>query len=457
MLHVALVGAGNRGRLYADILKQITRDVRVTAIAEPRLARREQTADRHGISAARQFEDWRSLFETLPDGPEQAVIIATGDRDHVDPACVALARGHQVLLEKPIAPDVAGIRAVQAATRERARRGGSLTVCHVLRYDPLFRYIREVLEEGVLGRLLSVYHAENVAWYHMAHSYVRGQWGNSRTSAPMILAKSCHDLDLLCWFARSNAARVAATAGQSVFTGEHVPAGAPERCTDGCPVAETCRYEAVRTYRDGVPIKQALAHTGGLLGAAARFALRYPGVARRLPLLARYSPWSEWPTSTITDDLSSEGIMHALRTGPYGRCVYRCDNDQPDHLEAVIRFESGVGASFRMHGQSSEEGRTLRMDGTEGSLHARFGDKHEVTIHRHGAKTSDTRRFRSAGIGHGTADRALMETWVRILTGRHPPEPPDLAVESHLLAHAIHESTQTGRAVSLSEIRDGDS
>lgn len=449
MQQVALIGAGDRGRVYTDLLKVIAPDIRINAVAEPGDTRRERFSDSHGIPADMQFRDWPSLLEALDEGPEQAVIIATGDRFHVEPACGSLSRGHHVLLEKPMAPDRNGIVRVQDAAREASRRGGSLTVCHVLRYDPLFRFVRKVLDEGGIGELVSVYHAENVAWYHMAHSFVRGQWRDSQKSSPMILAKSCHDLDLLCWFVGSPPSSVSATAGRSVFKALRAPEGAPERCTDGCPVASTCRYEAVKTYRDGLPLKQALSRGRGLRATAVRFMLRFPGLARRLPVLSKYTPWPEWPTRTISDDLSEAGIMYALEHGPHGRCVYRTDNDQPDHLEASIQFASGVGASFRMHGQSSEEGRTLRIDGTEGTLHARFGRINEVSVHRHGERKARTRRFPSPGVGHSTADRALIETWVGMLRGEHAPEPADLAVDSHLLALAAHEATQTARVVAL--------
>ncbi len=449
MQKVALIGAGNRGSLYARLLGTLAPELRVSAVAEPVAMRREALASANAVPRDRQFNDWRHLLEHVPDGPTQAVIVATGDQDHVEPACAALSRGHHVLLEKPVATDVAGIRAVQQAAARAVSAGGSLTVCHVLRYDPLFRSIRRALDDRRIGELVSVYHAENVSWYHMAHSYVRGRWQNSHTSSPMILAKSCHDLDLLCWFAGSVPIQVSGTAERSIFRVERAPEGAPERCTDGCPVAGHCLYEAVRTYHDGVPIKQALAHSGGSTGAAARFMLRYPNLARKLPVLSGYRPWRKWPTSTITDTLSSAGIMEALETGPYGRCVYRSDNDQPDHLEATIRFESGIGAAFRMHGQSSEEGRSIRMDGSDGTLYARFGRINELSIHRHGERRPQVKKFRSPGIGHSTADRAMIATWVRILRDDRAPEPPSLATASHLLALAIHESSQTGQTVNM--------
>ncbi len=455
MQQVALIGAGDRGQVYTDLLKTMAPDLRINAVAEPRDARRHRFSDTHGIPDAMQFRDWPSLLDALDEGPEQAVIVATGDHLHVEPACTALSRGHHVLLEKPMAPDRSGIVRVQEAAREAGRRGGSLTVCHVLRYDPLFRYVRQMLDKNAVGDVVSLYHAENVAWYHMAHSFVRGQWRDSKKSSPMILAKSCHDLDLLCWFAGSPPSSVSATAARTVFTASRAPHGAPERCTDGCPVAPTCRYEAVKMYRDGLPIKQALARGRDARAFAVRFMLRFPGLARRLPVLARYTPWPEWPTRTITDDLSPTGILRALEHESYGRCVYRSDNDQPDHLEAAIRFSSGVGASFRMHGQSSEEGRTLRIDGTEGTLHARFGRINEVSVHRHGERRVVTRRFPSPGVGHSTADRALIETWVRILRGQQAAEPADLAVNSHMLALATHEATQTSRVVPITQTRAG--
>ncbi len=245
-----------------------------------------------------------------------------------------------VLLEKPMVVEREDLFTILKAAGIARDKGGSLTVCHVLRYSPFFRKIKEIIDSGVLGEVQSIYHAENISYYYYVHSYVRGNWRNSAESSPLIFAKSSHDLDLLQWFAGSRPVWISSTSSRSIFTGSNAPAGVPERCSDGCPAADSCLYEAEKTYLYGIPLKNAL---------------------------------------------SREGIWKALETGPYGRCVYRCDNDQAEHQETVIKFESGVTASFRLHGLSVEEGRTLRIF-----------------------------------IGHSEADEGLMNSWSRGFTGRNP-------------------------------------
>ncbi|MFP4643870.1 MAG: Gfo/Idh/MocA family protein, partial [Spirochaetales bacterium] len=218
---VALFGAGDRGTVYTDWIalhqgaalrkRDSTRGggrpgktgLRLVAVAEPDGTRRARVAARHGLDESKTFTDWQTLFDRVPPQDLDAVIVATGDREHVEPACAALERGHHILLEKPMATDAQGLRRLRAA--ERDSPGGSITVCHVLRHSEVFRTVKRCIDAGEIGEVLTMYHAENVAYYHMAHSYVRGRWRNSAESSPMILAKSCHDLDLMCWFAGTSA------------------------------------------------------------------------------------------------------------------------------------------------------------------------------------------------------------------------------------------------------------
>ncbi len=447
---VALLGAGDRGTVYTEWIASHPGALSLVAMAEPDETRRARLARRHGLPESRTFTDWRTLFDRIPPHELDAVIVATGDREHVEPACAALERGHHILLEKPMAPDLDGLRRLRSAGEQSP--GGSITVCHVLRHSEVFCTIKRCIDAGEIGEVLTMYHAENVAYYHMAHSFVRGRWRNSSESSPMILAKSCHDLDLLCWFAGSKPVWVASTADRSLFRPDKAPAGAPERCTDGCPAADTCPFEAVSTYRDGIPIKRALKRQGGARGAAAAWLLASPKLVGALPGLRRYRIWSLWPTSTITEDTSEACIMNALREGPYGRCVYRCDNNQPDHQETVIRFESGATASFRMHGHSHDEGRTLRIDGTRGTIRATFGASSSVELDTHGEDHGRELPVPSEPLGHGGADRALMAAWSEWLDADAETaslSSAETALVSHLTALAADDAARSGEAVDL--------
>ncbi|MBN1243189.1 MAG: Gfo/Idh/MocA family oxidoreductase [Spirochaetales bacterium] len=439
---LAVVGAGDRGNTYARFALEHPERLRISAFAERDPVRRARFANLHGLPAAAVFEDWRELLDRprLAD----ALLVATPDREHLAPALAALERGYRVLLEKPMAPDADSCRSIAEAS---ARTGNEVVVCHVLRYSSFFRAIRRALDEGLIGELVSIEHAENVAYWHMAHSYVRGSWGSSVRSSPMILAKCSHDFDLLRWFAGAPPETVASVGGLHEFRPERAPAGAPERCADGCPEASRCPYEATRLYLRAEPLLRDAAQGGGATAVGARFVLRHPRFAALLPGLKAYAPWRGWPVSTITDDLSDAGLLEALRNGPYGRCVYRAGSDQVDHQHTVVKFRNGVTASLTMQGHSHREGRTIRLDGTRGTLRGLFAGRGalEVIDHRTGRKA----RLPVSGdpLGHGEADRALMDAFARFLSGGLPPTLVSESLDSHLMAFAAQEALVSGLTI----------
>jgi predicted dehydrogenase len=320
------------------------------AIAEPDEARRAAFAVDHALAAGATFADWRDLLGTAsrPD----AVVIATPDREHVAPAVAALERDLDLILEKPIAPTADGVHAVGAAA---ARSRGSVTVAHVLRYTAFFSAVKRALDEGWIGELVTITHAEHVGYWHYAHSFVRGNWRSERESSPMILAKACHDLDLLRWFAGDRCTAVASFGGLHHFRPEQAPPGALDRCWDGerrCSAAPTCPFDAVRLYVE-----------------------RTAGV-------------TAWPVSVLTADPSPEGRMAALAGGPYGRCAYRCDNDVADHQVTALEFANGVRATLTVSGLTADNTRTITLGGTRGELRGRL-DTGEIEIRRYLPTASD--------------------------------------------------------------------
>ncbi len=438
-----LLGAGDRGAIYAAYALRHPANLRIVAVAEPVAERRRRMARLHGIPDADVVASWEELLDRprMADG----AIIATQDVLHTAPALKALACGYHVLLEKPMALTEDECLAIVNAAEASGR---SLCVCHVLRYTALFRAVKDILDSGMIGRVHTIYHAENVAYYHMAHSFVRGNWSNSDDSSPMILAKCSHDFDLLYWFAGSPPRSIASAGGLDHFTAANAPPGAPPRCTDGCPVAGTCQYDAVSTYLYGRPLKKALAMmNAGALSLAAKILLGAPGVSRFLPGLRAYARWREWPTSTITDDLSKAGVMMALREGPYGRCVYRCDNDQVDHQETVIEFENGASAVLRMHGFSAMEGRSLRIDGSAGTLRACFGAGGALEVLPHGSSRVKRYPVRTDLLGHSEGDEGIMENYVSVLAGGRSLTSARESLQSHLMAFAANRSRLEGRII----------
>lgn len=447
-----VVGAGGRGYdAYATLLLDEPELGRIVAVADPDRGRTERFAQRYSLGPADQYPGWVELFEQ-PRLADYA-IIATGDTHHVEPTLAALEAGYHVLLEKPMALEEAdAIAIVDAATRaDRV-----VAICHVYRYSHLFAALHRVIEAGELGDVVSIQLAENVAYWHYAHSYVRGHTRNSRV--PWLLQKSCHDLDLLAWLAGSPAASVSSFLRPTELTEANAPDGAPEHCIEGCPHAETCPYDAVATYADLTPMLSDLAMAErpvglGLVAKGLRVARPKVMASDRVPDAAKQRmEWWRWPVDAVTDDHTPAGLEHALRTTRWGRCVYRVeDNDQPSAQTVSIRFTNGVLANFTLQSMSHRTMRTVRVSGTRGSawgeLRALDGWL-KVADHRSGTVRSE--KVPTAYDGHGGGERPLFRDFLSaIATGGQPSVSARDSLESHRIAYAAMRSAHSGAVVDL--------
>ncbi len=405
-----MIGAGGRGTFaYGAFAERHPEQVRFVAVAEPDPERRARFAARHGLPPEYTFERWEDVLAAAPLAP--ALVCCTQDRQHVAPTLAALAAGYHVLLEKPMAITPADcVRLVRAG--EEA--GRVLAICHVMRYTPFYQTLHEVVTSGRLGEIVTIEHRENVAYWHMAHSFVRGNWRSATQESPMILAKCCHDLDVLTWMmAGQPVTRLHSLGSLLHFRPEHRPVGAPPRCTDGCPAADECAFYAPRQYlTDDV----------------------------------------SWPTSAISTDLSYEARLHALQTGPYGRCVYQTDNDVVDHQVVTMEHANGALTTLVMHGHSAREGRTMRYDGTRATLRATavHGEQPQIAVYDHRHETVEEIPIPALDdeYGHGGGDAGVMRAFIAavqnpsggVLTSART------ALESHLLAFAAEESRAAGGA-----------
>jgi predicted dehydrogenase len=442
---IILIGAGDRGQVYASYVMKNRDKLNLVAVADPNRTRRNKVAKAHGIGPSSQFESWQEILSQpqMADG----AIIATQDSLHAGPAVKALELGYEVLLEKPMAITEKDCEVLVETSRKTGR---TLNVCHVLRYTDFFSRIKSIIDDGIIGDVYTIFHAENVSYYHMAHSYVRGNWRNISGSSPMILAKCCHDLDLIAWFSGAKPKKISSTGSLSHFRPENAPVGAPQRCTDGCPSEKECMFNAVDIYLKGKHMKLALAKEGpSAIALAANVMLRYPIISSVLPVLKQYSIWKEWPTSTITDDLSKDGIMNALKNGPYGRCVYSCDNDQVDHQETAIKFDNGITAVLRMHGHSEIEGRTIRIDGSKGTLKGKFGGKTGLDVHIHATGKKIVYPLKADILGHSEGDYRIMDNFLSVLNGGKGQTDAAESLVSHSMAFAAYESMIENRVVEL--------
>lgn len=408
---LALAGTGSRGRTFSSLAQQHPDRARVVAVADPRTERREALADQLGLAADRRFDDWRDLAAL--DRFADAVIITTPDREHVGPACRFAELGYHVLLEKPIAPTRAECIEVIDSVE---KAGVILAVCHVMRYTVYTAKVKEVVASGRLGQLVGVEHLEPIGWWHFAHSFVRGNWRRSDLSGPSILTKCCHDLDWLRYIVGRPAVAVSSWGGLHHFTAANRPAGAADRCLE-CAVEPDCPYSAERLYL-------------GCLGDPER---------------------ERWPLSVVTTDLSESGVRRALREGPYGRCVYACDNDVADHQVVTIEFEGRVTATLTMSAFTPFARRRTRIMGTRGFLD---GDGQRLTLTDF--VTGEVESFdlpaagADAGGGHDGGDFGVMNAFLdAVSTGDHSlvRTGPRESLESHLMAFAAERSRLTGAPV----------
>ena len=408
-VRLIVVGAGSRGAIYAQYAREHPEAVRVVAVAEPRAAQRDKLAREHQLPIEAVVADWRTLAARAKFA--DAVVLATSDAEHVEPVIAFAALGYHLLLEKPMAPTADECRRIVAATTEA---GVMLAVCHVLRYTLYTERLKAILASGRIGDIVSVAHLEPVGYWHQAHSFVRGNWGNQARSSPMLLAKSCHDLDWIRYVVGKPCLQVHSFGSLSHFRREHQPAGAADRCLD-CGVEASCPYSAKKIY----------------LG---RVAVGYTG----------------WPVDVLTTDLTAEGVTEALRTGPYGRCVYACDNDVVDHQVVDLLFAGGATGSFTMTAFTKGRDRETRIFGTRGEL---YGNGQRIEIYDFLTDQTETIDVAVASdgsiiTGHGGGDARLMEQFVAAVATNDPTKILSGAAESletHLIVFAAETSRREGR------------
>ena len=403
---VAIMGAGSRGRTYARYAEKFPEAMKVVAVSDVRPNRREGTAAKYGIASDKVFGDFHEMLAA--GRVADALVIALPDNLHYEPAMAAMAQGYDILLEKPMAQTEQECRDLLKRQRET---GAIVGVCHVLRYAPYFQALKSALDDGLIGDVISVQHMEPIEYAHMAHSYVRGNWHDSKATTPIILAKSCLDLDIIKWFVSKRCEEVSADGSLIHFRRENMPPGAPARCTDGCPHEATCPYSAIDIY---------------------------------------CNKHKHMYVFDLPQGYTREDVMEKLRTTDYGRCVYRCDNDQCDHYVANLRFEGGVTAAFSMEAFTPWGGRRTRVMGTRGFIEG-DGGRFNVYDFRTGKKRTWAKKVSEIaaykGSGHGGGDLALVRDFL-MAVDKHDESllSSSLAasVESHVMGFACEKSRLAG-------------
>ncbi|UOQ91946.1 Gfo/Idh/MocA family oxidoreductase [Halobacillus shinanisalinarum] len=408
MIEAVLIGAGNRGMFaYASYALKHDHEVSFIAVAEPNEERRLRFANDHNIPKENQFASWEELLDQKQLC--EALVISTQDKQHYEPTMRALEVGYDILLEKPMSPDP--LETLEMAEKaEKLNR--SLTVCHVLRYSTFFSELKRLVDEGRIGDIMSVQWNENVGVQHHAHSFVRGNWSNSGTSSPMLLQKSCHDIDLLLWLIDGECTTVSSFGSLTFFNEKHAPEGSTDRCTDGCVVEHECPFSAIKLY---------------------------------------HNEKDNWPQNVVTLNPNLDERMKAIKEGPYGKCVYRSDNNVVDHQVVNLEFDNEVTVAFTMSAFTDETSRTFKIMGTKGEIHGSTA-ANELKVNYFTGRKEIITPERIEG-GHGGADNMIMRDFIQQSTYKRKGRKTSgkESAKSHLIAFAAEKSRDTGQTIRLND------
>ena len=416
----AICGCGARGlEAYAPYQEQHPNEMKIVAGADTRPERLAMLRERYGVPEAMCFPSDKTLLAQ----PKLAdvMIVATQDRQHISAALAALDRGYHVLLEKPISPSLEECRALQKKAHETGR---AVVVCHVLRYTKFYAALHDLLRRGEIGKIETIDAMEHVAYWHQAHSFVRGNWRNSNETSPMILQKSCHDMDILRWLAGEPCLKVQSFGSLDYFTTENAPEGAALRCLDGCKCKDGCPYDAEKIYI-----------------TSPRTGIRGRGAG--------------WPCGVLASEPDEEKIWAALRTGPYGRCVFHCDNNVVDHQTVNLLFANNIHATFTMTAFTQDCHRTIKVTGTAGEIEGDM-EKNTLWLRPFGGpeRVIDLHEEEGEFSGHGGGDFGLMAGFCRLMAdgGTQGLTGVDVSVESHVMALAAEASRlDGGRTITLAD------
>ena len=414
-VRVILIGAGNRGTVYTDIMKHMPEQYQVVGVADALEEHRMYIREKHGFSENSCFSSWQDILD-VPKFADVA-IISTQDSLHYDPAMKALEVGYDLLLEKPIAVTEEQCINIYRQAKKYNRK---VMVCHVLRYTAFYEKVKSLIDANAVGDIVSISHEECVGNVHQSHSYVRGNWGNTKRSNFMLLTKSCHDLDLIQWLMNKSCSRVQSFGALYYFKRSNAPEGAPDYCVQGCPHAENCPYNAVKLYYEDKE--------------------------------------NTWFRTTATKKVAptDEDVLAAITNTQYGKCVFKCDNDVVDHQTVNMEFEDHTTAVFTMCA-FNKGGRKTHIMGTHGEMYCDF-EEDVIQLYYFNDRTTETFHPAKEPVdgtlvgGHGGGDTGIVCALYDYLTGKKSSDEVseiEISCKNHQLVFAAEKSRLMSSSVSV--------
>ncbi len=409
----AICGFGDRGSTYASMQKLFPDKMKVVAVADLNPDKVKKAQELYDIPQENCFPSGEEMLAQprLAD----VMVVSTMDRQHVDHAIPALERGYHVLMEKPISPEISQCRRMLEAAAQHPDQ--HVILCHVLRYTQFYNALKDIISSGKIGKVVSICANENVAYWHQAHSFVRGNWRNSDQTSPMILQKSCHDMDILTWLIGQPCKAVSSIGGIELFKEERAPEGSTPYCLGGCKAKENCIFDAEKIY---ITSKKTGVRSG-----------------------------SGWLSSILCVDGTEEAVRAALEQGQYGRCVYHCDNNVVDHQQTNLLMEDGSTISFTMCAFTEDCYRTFKAMGTLGEIEADMkSNTIRVRVFGQEEELIDLKKLAQDLKGHGGGDSGIIADFLDMLLDNAPPTERTTtlvnSMESHYIALAAEESRKAG-------------
>lgn len=369
-IKVGLIGLGNRGGMYYDFAKSNSDLCEVVAIVDFKLKQQLERVGNPNIQYV--FDNTEDFFAA--NIVLDLLVISSMDKYHYLDAKQGILHGYHLLLEKPIACSYDEVVEIAELAKKHERK---VVVCHVLRYTMFYKEIKRLIDNGTLGEIVNINATENVAYWHQCHSYVRGNWHNTKETAPQILTKCSHDFDIVTWLMNKKPTALSSFGDLYFFKKENKPKNSTNQCHD-CPLGYNCDFNAYKFYLKN----------------------------------------KDWLKPFMGNDVRDEKIDAFLKNSNFGHCVFDMDNDTVDHQVVNIQFDDNTTASLTMNAFSRNCYRDIKVYGTKGDLVGNF-EENMIHVNLYNYKDEsfdiDIKKLTSDFSGHGGGDAVMFKELLHYL------------------------------------------